>query len=77
MALSDIENDIWELNIFLKAGKVKFRCRDSWSQNWGSNNFPKGVGLRDGYDIDIPEAGNYKIIFKPVTGEYEFIKQKD
>lgn len=77
MKLIDEENNIWEINIFLKVGNVKFRCRDSWAQNWGSRDFPKGVGGQDGPDIPIPEAGQYHVIFKPVTGEYEFIKQDD
>jgi hypothetical protein len=80
MVLTDIENDVWEIDLFLKEGRVKFRCRDSWAQNWGvfgNNDFPKGKSVQDGDDIDIPEAGNYHIIFKPITGEFEFIKQDD
>jgi hypothetical protein len=80
MVLTDIENDIWQIDLYLKEGRVKFRCRDSWAQNWGvrgNNDFPKGKAVQDGADIDIPEAGNYHIIFKPITGEFEFIKQDD
>jgi len=77
LKLTDEDHNIWELDLYLKVGKVKFRCRDSWTQNWGSDTFPKGVGMQDGGDIPVSEAGNYHIIFKPVTGEYEFIKQDD
>ena len=77
MVLTDAEQNIWELDLYLKEGRVKFRCRDSWAQNWGSDDFPKGIGNQGGPDIPIPEAGNYHIIFKPVTGEYQFIKQND
>jgi len=77
MFLTDEANNIWEITLYLKEGKVKFRCRDSWAQNWGVGDFPTGVGRQDGPDIPIPEAGNYHIIFKPVTGEYEFIKLDD
>lgn len=76
MLHTDIENDIWELDIYLLKGNVKFRCRDSWAQNWGFSDFPKGKGFHDGPDIPVPEEGNYHVIFKPSTGEYEFIKQE-
>lgn len=74
LTLTDAENNIWEIDLYLKVGSVKFRCRDSWAQNWGSREFPIGNGSQDGPDIPISEAGNYHIIFKPVTGEYQFIK---
>jgi len=77
MIQTDIDNDIWEIDIYLLEGTIKFRCRDSWAINWGGNDFPKGTGIHDGSDIIIPEAGNYHIIFKPITGEYEFIKLED
>jgi len=77
MILTDIENDIWEINLYLKEGRVKFRCRDSWAQNWGNNDFPTGIGELDGRNIVVNEAGNYHIVFKPITGEYEFIKLVD
>jgi hypothetical protein len=78
MVLTDIENHIWEIELYLKEGRVKFRCRDSWAQNWGvrgNNDFPEGIAVQDGADIEIPEAGTYQIIFKPITGEFQFIKQ--
>jgi len=77
MTLTNKDQNIWELDLYLKAGRVKFRCRDSWAQNWGADKFPNGIGKQDGPDIPIPEAGNYHIIFKPVTGKYEFIKQDE
>jgi hypothetical protein len=77
MVRTDSENGIWELDIYLLQGNVKFRCRDSWAQNWGNSDFPKGTGYQDGPDISIPEEGNYHVIFKPETGEYQFIKQAD
>jgi len=71
--------NIWETNLYLNVGEIKFRCRDSWTQNWGNNRptFPTGIGFQDGGNISIPVEGNYHIIFKPETGEYEFIKQDD
>jgi len=78
MVQTDKVSNIWELDLYLKKGEVKFRCNDSWNINWGSIFFPKGYGLLDSYNnIRVAKAGNYHIIFKPVTGEYEFIKQDD
>lgn len=77
MTLTNKDQNIWELYLYLKEGRVKFRCRDSWAQNWGSREFPKGRGRQDGPDIPVSEAGKYHIIFKPVTGEYQFIKKDD
>jgi hypothetical protein len=77
MVLTNEEQSIWEVDIYLLKGVIKFRCNDSWAQNWGGNDFPEGFGFQDGPDITIPEAGNYHIIFKPETGEYEFIKQDE
>ncbi len=81
MKLTDPEKNIWEVNLYLKKGSVKFRCRDSWTQNWGydygENYFPKGKTMQDGVNIDIPEAGNYKVILNLSENYYEFIKQKN
>ena len=73
----DIENDIWELDIYLLKGNVKFRCRDSWAINWGGTTFPKGEPAPDGPDIPVTEAGNYRIILNLTANTYEFIKQDD
>lgn len=75
MKLTDVKNEVWEVDIHLLQGRIKFRCNDSWAQNWGADDFPKGIGIQDGPDITVPEEGNYHVVFKPVTGEYEFIKQ--
>jgi hypothetical protein len=77
MTLTDANNNFWEVTLYLKQGHVKFRCNDSWFQNWGAEDFPKGTGSQDGPDIPIEEAGNYHITFNPVNGVYEFIKLKD
>jgi hypothetical protein len=73
------KENIWEIDLYLNLGEIKFRCRDSWTQNWGNSKatFPAGFGFQDGGNIPIPESGNYHVIFKPETGEYEFIKQDD
>lgn len=73
---TDIENSIWELDITLKAGTVKFRCRDSWNQNWGGDTFPKGNAQPDGENIVIA-AGTYHVILNLSKNTYEFIKLDD
>lgn len=77
MIQTDVENSIWEVELYLKKGTVKFRCRDSWAQNWGSNNFPKGTGIQDGPNIPIPEAGLYHVILNLSANTFEFIKKGD
>ena len=53
-------------------GAAKFRKDDLWATNWGSENFPSGIGTQDGKDIPIPNAGKYSITFDKSTGEYDF-----
>lgn len=80
MTLVDEENSIWEITMFLKEGAVKFRCRDSWAQNWGvigNSEFPMGNAVHDGRDIPINEAGNYQIILDLTKNKYEFRMQED
>jgi hypothetical protein len=74
MLLIDDELSIWEITLFLKKGVVKFRCRDSWAINWGGNTFPEGIAEHEGGDIEVPEAGNYKVILNLSEKQYEFIK---
>ena len=76
MTLVDEEQSIWEIEIYLEQGKVKFRCRDSWAINWGGNSFPKGKAVNHGSDIVIPEPGNYRIVLNLTNNSYEFIKIK-
>lgn len=80
MTLFDKKNSIWEIEIFLNVGDVKFRCRDSWAQNWGgyyNQTFPKGTANFNGYNIAIPEAGNYRVVLNLSNYTYEFIKLDD
>lgn len=50
---------------------VKFRAERSWTINWGSNEWPSGVGRQDGPNIPIVD-GRYRVFFNALTGEYEF-----
>lgn len=73
MIETDFELSIWETELYLKEGLVKFRCRNSWSQNWGGQDFPKGTAVSDGDNIQITKAGNYRIILNLLENTYEFI----
>ena len=75
MVLVDKENSVWEIELYLKEGRVKFRCRDSWAINWGGITFPKGDAVREQRDIIVNEAGNYRVILNLTENTYEFIKQ--
>jgi hypothetical protein len=80
MTLIDENEGIWEITMFLKKGTVKFRCRDSWSQNWGAEGakgFPKGKARHDGIDIPISIEGNYKITLDLTETIYTFLKLED
>ncbi len=71
---TDLKNSIWEIDLYLKKGTVKFRCRDSWNQNWGGMSFPKGKAEPDGDNIHV-EEGNYHVTLNLSANTYEFIKE--
>lgn len=77
MIETDFENSIWELQLHLKKGVVKFRCRDSWTINWGGETFPKGKGYQDGPDIKIPKEGTYQVTLNLTNKTYKFVKLDD
>ncbi len=52
-------------------GGVKFRADTAWTVNWGAEDFPAGVAVQDGPNIQ-PIAGVYDIFFNSSTGEYIF-----
>lgn len=52
-------------------GGVKFRADTSWAVNWGSIDFPSGIGRQDGPNIR-PVAGTYSVVFNSLSGEYVF-----
>ena len=60
-------------NYPLMPGYVKFRQDNLWCVNWGSSEFPTGIGIQDGMDIPIPKLCNYDITFNRLTGEYTFV----
>ena len=68
---------VWEIELYLKKGRVKFRCRDSWSQNWGGPDFPKGDAISFGPDIPVEEAGQYHVVLDLNNSTYSFNKLSD
>jgi hypothetical protein len=77
MTLINEDKSIWEIEIYLKEGRVKFRCRDSWAQNWGGTAFPTGEANFEGPDISVNDAGNYRVVLNLSASTYEFIKLED
>jgi hypothetical protein len=77
MKRTDAENSIWEAELYLKKGTVKFRCNDSWLRNWGSHygrdNYLSGDAMPDGDNIAV-EEGTYHIKLDLSNYTYEFTK---
>jgi len=77
MRRTDAKNSIWETELFLKEGTIKFRCNDSWLRNWGGsfggNIFPSGSATADGNNIPV-KAGKYHIKLNLSDYSYEFTK---
>jgi hypothetical protein len=63
----------WSGFITLTDGEAKFRADNDWAVNWGSADFPGGVGTSGGANI-LVTAGTYFITFNTSTGEYYFLK---
>jgi len=73
---TDMEQDptnpaIWRKRLILTDGEAKFRAENDWTFNWGAGDFPTGLGVQDGANIPVV-AGEYKITFNSITGEYSF-----
>ena len=60
-------------SIVLSADICKFRANNAWAVNWGSADFPVGVGTQDGANIAITTASTYGVTLNRLTGEYAFI----
>ncbi len=77
MKRTDAENSIWEAELFLKRGTVKFRSNDSWLRNWGAvystENLLSGDAMPDGNNIFV-EEGRYHIKLDLSNYTYEFTK---
>lgn len=56
---------------FASGDQVKFLV-DGWSPNWGSADYPYGVGTNNGDNIAVTEGSNI-VVFNDITGAYTFI----
>ena len=65
---------IWELEVALKIGELKFRANDDWKYNWGGGAFPDGEAVFYGYNIPISQTGIYHITFDLNNFQYKFEK---
>ena len=63
---------VFEVELFLKEGLVKFRCNDSWLYNWGGDAFPNGEAISYGNDIIVDSAGNYRVRLDLNQNKYFF-----
>lgn len=68
--------DLYTIDITLINGAVKFRQDDDWAVNWGSGDFPTGIGTLGGDNIPV-FAGEYSVWLNIVTGEYNFSVKSD
>lgn len=67
-----LDESFWYINSMdLIDGEAKFRAEDAWAVNWGSIDFPAGIGTQDGPNIPVI-GGTYKITLNAATGEYAF-----
>jgi len=59
------QSGAWEVTTTLSAGAMKFRMNHDWAISWGgANGDPKAydnLTQKDGKDLDVTEAGTYKI----------------
>jgi starch-binding outer membrane protein SusE/F len=62
------------VNIPLYTGGLKFRQDNSWPLNWGSTDWPSGIGVQDQGGMDVPvQVGVYDISFNLETKAYDFV----
>ncbi len=51
--------------------EMKFRENSDWGQNWGSTQFPSGIGILNGPNIPVP-VGSYLVTFNCGNLHYNF-----
>lgn len=63
----------WTLETSLTApGQVKFRAMNDWSINWGGDEFPSGIGVAGGDNLEVDLTSEYLVTFNTYTAEYNF-----
>jgi len=73
MKLTNAIASVWELDVQLTDGFIKFRNRNGWRHNWGGSTFPEGDAIFEGKDIPV-KAGLYHVEFHIEDGKYKFTK---
>lgn len=63
---------LWESEIELSGGDIKFRENQTWNRNWGGRTFPKGELYWEGPNIEVP-PGKYRVVLNLTDKTYEFI----
>ncbi|MFN8342950.1 MAG: hypothetical protein U0V64_14910 [Cyclobacteriaceae bacterium] len=67
----DKSHTIWEADVKLRGGLVKFREGDDWTLNWGGTVFPEGNAVFYGSNIPV-KAGRYHVVFDLNERVYSF-----
>ncbi len=75
MTLTDAQQCLWEADLHLKKGTVKFRTRNSWKQNWGGKTFPEGSAIYYWENIPV-EEGYYHVELNLLHKTYAFTKKE-
>lgn len=71
----DPATGLWTAVLELTTGQIKFRANDDWALNYGDNG-ADGILEEGGANIDIPEAGKYKITLKLGVPDYTYTIEK-
>jgi len=69
----EVDTNQYSIVLGLVIGEAKFRQNDDWAVNWGSADFPSGIGTQNGLNVPIPLGGDYVITFNKSTGAYNFL----
>jgi hypothetical protein len=73
MSRVDKSEYLWQLEIELYDGLVKFRSRGNWDENWGGSTFPSGRAVWHGDNIPVT-AGRYRVVLDLENRQYDFIR---
>lgn len=73
MKLVDEGLSIWEIQLGLQEGEVKFRNGNTWNQNWGATNENDGTALFFGKNIEV-DSGLYQIKLFLLDRKYTIVK---
>lgn len=74
LTLTNESQSIWEGDVILSDGSLKFREGENWNFNWGGDAFPSGNTYSYGDNIKI-KSGSYHVILNLSEKTYKFIKQ--